>query len=155
MPNRLKSSAASYMASGARRDVGNATDCLIVCSPTCPIPNWACPIKICKCFIRKTSLWWNFCTFCSRCWRCFCSCACFPLFALVWLVFLVVVVQVFIVQVRRHACRLLQISSSFLARHTSISARTARPGRHRSRCWSLIYMHKFCMWFAPVYDALI
>lgn len=58
-------------------------------------------------------------------------------------------------QVRRHACRLLQISSSSLARHTSISARTARPGRHRSRCWSLIYMHKFCVWFAPVYDALI
>lgn len=25
--------------------------------------NWACPIKICKCFIRKTSLWWNFGTF--------------------------------------------------------------------------------------------
>lgn len=154
MPNRLKSSAASYMASGARRDVGNAIDCLIVCSPTCRTgrvqSKYANVLSVKRRFDGISAHFVPAVDVVSvpvpvfRCLRWF------GLFSLL-LLFKFLSSH----QVRRHACRLLQISSSFLARHTSISARTARPGRHRSRCWSLIYMHKFCVWFAPVYDALI
>lgn len=127
MPNRLKSSAASSMASGARHDVGNAIDCLIVCSPTCPIQNRACPIKICKCFIRKTSLWWNFCTFCSRCWRCFCSCACFPVVCVGLACFACCCCSSFY---RRTKWRDMPVASSKLAVVSWPGTRQSAQGRH-------------------------